>query len=121
MIIIHYLVDSLVAFPYDFGMLRRHITDSLVQALGDTPVVLINGARQTGKTTLVQSADPPLSDRQYLTFDDPSVLAAAKADPSGFISGLTAPVTLDEVQHVPELFPAIKVAVDKKRDPGRFL
>ena len=120
MIINRYMVDRLEDAVYDFGMLRRHITDSLVQALTDTPVVLINGARQTGKTTLVKSAEPPLSDRQYLTFDDPSLLAAAKADPSGFISGLTTPVTLDEVQHVPELFPAIKVAVDRKRDPGRF-
>jgi predicted AAA+ superfamily ATPase len=102
-------------------MLRRHITDNLVQALGDTPVVLINGARQTGKTTLVQSTEPLLSNRQYLTFDDPSILAAAKRDPSGFVSGLISPVTLDEVQHVPEIFPALKVAVDRKREPGRFL
>ena len=69
-------------------MLRRHIIDSLVQVLGDTPVVMVNGARQTGKTTLVQSTEPPVSDRQYLTFDDPSILAAAKGDPSGFVSGL---------------------------------
>lgn len=102
-------------------MLRRHITGNLVQALGDTPVVLINGARQTGKTTLVQSTEPLLSNRQYLTFDDPSILAAAKRDPSGFVSGLISPVTLDEVQHVPEIFPALKVAVDRKREPGTFL
>jgi predicted AAA+ superfamily ATPase len=51
-----------------------------------------------------------------LTFDDPGVLAAAKRDPNGFIAGLNTPVTLDEVQHVPELFPAIKVAVDRKRE-----
>src|SRR5215470_6949432 len=72
-------------------MLRRHIADSLVQALSDTPVVLVNGARQTGKTTLVQSSEAPLSGRQYLTFDDPSILAAARRDPSGFVSGLTSP------------------------------
>ena len=58
---------------------------------------------------------------QYLTFDDPGVLAAAQRDPNGFVAGLTSPVTLDEVQHVPELFPAIKVAMDRKREPGRFL
>ena len=92
-----------------------------MQALSDTPVVLVNGARQTGKTTLVQPAESPLSDRQYLTFDDPSILAAAKGDPSGFVSGLTLPVTLDEVQRVPEIFPAIKIAMDRKRQPARFL
>jgi uncharacterized protein len=103
------------------GMLRRHITENLVQALGDTPVVLVNGARQTGKSTLVQSTEPPVSGRQYLTFDNTNLLAAAKGDPSGFVSGLTTPVTLDEVQHVPEIFPAIKLAVDRKRESGRFL
>jgi predicted AAA+ superfamily ATPase len=102
-------------------MIRRHITKPLLQALADTPVVLVNGARQTGKSTLVQSAELTKHDRQYLTLDDPGVLAAAKRDPNGFIAGLNPLVTLDEVQHAPELFPAIKVSVDRKREPGRFL
>lgn len=103
------------------AMIRRHLTDQLLQALEDTPAVLVNGARQTGKSTLVQSAELTKQDRQYLTFDDPGVLAAARRDPNGFIAGLNAPVTLDEVQHVPALFPAIKMAIDRKREPGRFL
>ena len=102
-------------------MIRRHITDSLLEALADTPVVLVNGARQAGKSTLVQSAELTGDGRQYLTFDNPGVLAAAKRDPNGFVAGLSTPITLDEVQHVPELFPAIKTAVDRKREPGRFL
>ena len=102
-------------------MIRRHITDHLLQALADTPVALVNGARQTGKSTLVQSAELIEQGRHYLTFDDPGVLGAAKLDPNGFIAGLTTPVTLDEVQHLPELFPAIKVAVDRRREAGRFL
>jgi predicted AAA+ superfamily ATPase len=103
------------------AMIRRHVTEHLLQALADTPVVLVNGARQTGKSTLVQSAELTGRGRQYLTFDDPGVLAAAKGDPNGFIAGLNTAVTLDEVQHVPELFPAIKVEVDRKREAGRFL
>jgi uncharacterized protein len=103
-------------------MIRRHITDYLLQALQDTPAVLVNGARQTGKSTLVQSPEVALPQgRQYLTFDDPGVLAAAKRDPKGFITGLTTPVTLDEIQRAPELFPSIKVVVDRRREPGRFL
>jgi len=102
-------------------MIHRHITDQLLQALADTPAVLINGARQTGKSTLAQVPELTRQGRQYLTFDDPGVLAAAKQDPVGFIAGLSTPVTLDEVQHAPELFPAIKMAIDRKRDPGRFL
>jgi len=121
LIIIHIMVDYQKESRYACGMLRRNLTDNLVQALGDTPVVLVNGARQTGKSTLVQSTELPESGRQYLTLDDPSLLAAAKGDPSGFVAGLTTPVTLDEVQHVPEIFPAIKVAVDRKRESGRFL
>jgi hypothetical protein len=114
LIIIWVVVDYMI-------MIQRHITEHILQALADTPVVLVNGARQTGKSTLVQSAELTGHGRQYLTFDDPGVLAAARRDPNGFIAGLNTPVTLDEMQHVPELFPAIKVAVDRKREPGRFL
>jgi len=63
-------------------VIRRNITDRLLQALADTPVVLINGARQTGKSTLVQSREVAGERRQYLTFDDPGVLAAARRDPT---------------------------------------
>src|SRR5947199_3659867 len=103
-------------------VIRRNITDHLLQALADTPVVLINGARQTGKSTLVQPREvADESTRQSLTCDDHGVLAAARRDPNGFLAGLTTPVTLDEIQRVPELFPSIKVAVDRKREPGSFL
>lgn len=102
-------------------MLRRHLTDRVLDALADTPAVLVNGARQTGKSTLVQSSDLGGQDRHYLTFDDPGILAAAKRDPNGFVAGLETSVTLDEVQHVPELFPVIKAAIDSQRQPGRFL
>jgi len=102
-------------------MFHRHIAGNLLQALEDTPAVLVNGARQTGKSTLVQSTLLLKRGRQYLTFDDPGVLAAAKRDPNGFIAGLNTAVTLDEVQHVPELFPVIKAAIDRKREAGRFL
>jgi len=55
-------------------MIRRLITDRLLQALVDTPVALVNGARQTGKSNLVQSAEVIEQGRQFLTFDDPGVL-----------------------------------------------
>ena len=102
-------------------MLHRHLTGPLLEALADTPAVLVNGARQTGKSTLVQSAEVAGQERQYLTFDDPGILAAARRDPNGFVAGLNAPVTLDEIQHVPELFSVIKAVIDQNRQPGRFL
>lgn len=83
-------------------------------------MVLLNGARQVGKSTLVQSLTD--GDRaQYLTLDDATVLAAASSDPSGFVAGLAGPVILDEVQRIPGLFLALKAAVDRDRQPGRFL
>jgi predicted AAA+ superfamily ATPase len=114
LIIIQIQVDNI-------AMLRRHIIDRLLDGLADTPAVLVNGARQTGKSTLVQSTELAEQNRQYLTFDDPGILAAAKRDPNGFVAGLNMPVTLDEVQHVPGIFPVIKAAIDRKRQPGQFL
>lgn len=103
-------------------MLRRNIALRAEEALSDSPVVLLQGARQTGKTTLARAlAKESSPSRRYLTLDDPAVLAAARENPSGFIAGLDGPVVLDEVQFAPELFPAIKVAVDRSRELGRFL
>jgi predicted AAA+ superfamily ATPase len=98
----------------------RHVQPQIIEALNDTPIVLLNGARQTGKSTLAKSLLTSHG-RRYLTLDDQATLAAAKSDPAGFISGLDGPVTLDEVQRAPELFLAIKAAVDRNREPGRFL
>jgi len=103
------------------AMFRRNLTGQLIEALADTPAVLVNGARQTGKSTLVQSKEVAKDGRHYITFDDPGVLAAARSDPNGFLAGLPLPVTLDEVQYVPELFPVIKAAIDRRRQPGQFL
>ncbi|MBI2435854.1 MAG: ATP-binding protein [Candidatus Hydrogenedentes bacterium] len=101
-------------------MIRRNIEIAIRQATADTPAVLLNGARQTGKTTLVK-AIAETSGAAYFTLDDAATLALIAGDPSGFIRGLTGPVVVDEVQKVPELFPAIKLSVDRNRKPGRFL
>ena len=80
-------------------MIARHLTAVVRQALSDRPVVLLHGARQTGKSTLVRTlADAERPVRRYLTLDDAGVLAAAHADPAGFVAGLDGPVALDEVQ-----------------------
>ena len=102
-------------------MYRRHITAQLLAALGDTPVVLLHGARQVGKSTLAQELATKGHPARYLTLDDAAVLAAAKSDPAGFVRGLDEPVVIDEVQRAPELFIPIKTSVDRDRRPGRFL
>lgn len=101
-------------------MIQRNIEDAIRLALSDTPVVLLNGARQTGKTTLAQAV-AATTGAQYLTLDDAATLALAAGDPAGFVRNLSGSVVLDEVQKAPDLFPAIKLAVDRNRQPGRFL
>lgn len=102
-------------------MYKRNIFNSILQALADTPVVFLRGARQTGKSTLVRAiADGPHHAR-YVTLDNAGVLSAASADPAGFIAGLEKPVVIDEAQRVRELFLAIKEDVDRNRRPGRYL
>ena len=98
----------------------RFAAERLKEALVDTPVVLIHGPRQSGKTTLAQAIGGPLG-FSYFSFDNPVLANAAEADPAGFVDDLPERAILDEVQHVPKLFPAIKLAVDRRRTPGRFL
>lgn len=102
-------------------MIQRNITPNLLDALADTPVVLINGARQTGKSTLVQSIAGASHPARYITLDTASVLAAARNDAAGFLAGIEEAVVIDEVQKAPELFPAIKADVDRNRKPGKYL
>ena len=101
-------------------MYRRNIESGLHSALADTPVVLLNGARQTGKSTLARGIAEAAS-VPYVTLDDATQLAAAGADAQGFLAGLGDRAVIDEVQKAPDLFPAIKMSVDQDRRPGRFL
>ena len=106
-------MDNIVHFP-------RWIISQLHEALEDSPVVLVHGPRQCGKTTLVQTmADT--GEYQYISFDDDVQRTAALNDPAGFLDMLPGKVALDEVQRVPQLFTAIKTRVDRDRKPGQFI
>jgi predicted AAA+ superfamily ATPase len=104
-----------------FQMIPRHLRSAVLEALQDTPVVLLHGARRTGKSTLAQSLAAEAYPARYVTLDDLGALSAASTDPAGFLAGLPDRVVLDEVQRVPELFLAIKQVVDRSRQAGRFL
>jgi uncharacterized protein len=96
----------------------RYIQPRVMAALADTPVVLLSGPRQAGKTTLVRQLAG--TERRYLTLDDEVTRLAAKEDPVGLIRSIDSAV-IDEVQRAPDLLLAIKKAVDEDRRPGRFL
>jgi predicted AAA+ superfamily ATPase len=98
----------------------RWLTTRIEEALADTPVVLLNGARQTGKSTLAQALGTARNGR-YVTLDDPTALAAARSDPVAFADDGAALTVIDEIQKAPDLLPAIKLLVDRQRRPGRYL
>lgn len=98
--------------------IQRALSPRVREALSDTPVVLVAGPRQAGKTTLVRGLCAEQG-RTYLTLDDPDLLLAARQDPKGLLAAEW--LAIDEIQRAPGLLPAIKQSVDQDRRPGRFL
>ena len=98
----------------------RYAEGPLVEALSDSPAVLLHGPRQCGKTTLARLVGDSMG-YGYISFDDDVARNAANADPAGFVAGLPEHAILDEVQRVPSLFTALKQEIDRRRAPGRFL
>lgn len=96
----------------------RRIEPRIAEAMADTPVVLLAGPRQAGKTTLVRQVAG--SGVRYLTMDDELTLLSAQEDPVGMIRSLDRAV-IDEIQRAPSLLLAIKKSVDEDRRSGRFL
>lgn len=95
----------------------RHLAPRIQESLQDTRVVLVNGPRQCGKTTLVRQL---AGDMRYLTLDDPGLAALAQQDPVGLVRQLDRAV-IDEIQRAPQLMLALKMSVDEDQRPGRFL
>lgn len=100
-------------------MYKRSIFDKLNKSLSWNPVVLLTGARQTGKTTLMKEVCNK-KNYNYVTFDDLQQQTFAKTDPIGYIKNLKKPVIIDEIQRVPEIFLPIKKDVDENREAGRY-
>lgn len=98
----------------------RFVRPRLAESLADTPVVLVHGPRQCGKTTLARLVGDEAG-YTYVNFDDDVRRASAQTDPVGFVADLPPKAVLDEVQRVPALFTSIKAAVDRDRRPGRFI
>lgn len=95
---------------------KRYLHESIQEAMGHFPAILITGARQSGKSTLSMSLC-----ENYITLDDIMMLTLAKNDPVMFVSRLKTPIVIDEIQKAPELLSAIKMAIDSDRRAGQFI
>ena len=103
----------------DRAPLPRLVQAALLAAARTMPAVVVTGARQTGKSTLVRELGPE-ADRLYLTLDDLDVMDQATARPADLV-GRAPRLTIDEVQRQPALLRAVKRAIDQRRTAGRFL
>lgn len=93
--------------------INRQLRDRLQNSVNSRPAVLLTGARQTGKSSLLQKHFPATT---YVTFDHPRQVDAAKDSPEYFLSRFEAPVILDEIQYVPELLRYLKILIDQHRN-----
>lgn len=98
--------------------IKRAVEDSIMKTANTFPVLLVTGPRQVGKSTMLEhlAAD----DRKVVTLDDPDARYLAKQDPALFMQRYTPPVLIDEIQYAPELFPYLKMAVDKSKRNGDY-
>lgn len=96
----------------------RDLSERILRAARHFPVVILTGARQVGKTTLLRAAFP---EHDYVTLDVPSEAASAERDPEDFFRRHPPPVLVDEIQYAPALFRHVKIAVDRSRRKGGFV
>ena len=93
--------------------INRHIEDYILKASKTFPVVILTGARQIGKTTLLEHISN--GERKVISLDNPILRKNAKEDPEKFLQTYSPPILIDEIQYAPELFPYIKIYVDKNK------
>lgn len=100
-------------------MIQRWLVPKIITSLKEFPIVQIVGARQTGKTTILMHLLP--YDFQIYSLDDQTLLQAAALDPQDFVNRDERPMCIDEIQKLPALIPAMKLAVDRSSHKGLYL
>jgi predicted AAA+ superfamily ATPase len=95
-------------------IISRAIEKQLSRAAKAFSAVVVTGPRRSGKTWLLRHQFPKA---QYFLFEDPDVIGRFRADPQGFLDGVTPPVILDEIQNVPEVFNFVRSRIDQ--NPGK--
>jgi predicted AAA+ superfamily ATPase len=101
-----------------FSIVSRTLSSTVLRVSARFPVLLVTGPRQVGKTTLLEQCAE--GGRKSVTLDDLDQRDLARRDPALFLQRHEPPLIIDEVQYAPELFGAIKIAVDKAKKPGQF-
>jgi uncharacterized protein len=100
-------------------LIKRHAEQTLERLAHPFPAVLVTGSRQTGKTTLFTHSSLT-EGLEYVTFDDPDMVGSLRSDPKTFMELHKPPVIFDEVQRVPEIFPYLKMTIDRSRSSGMY-
>ncbi len=98
--------------------IKRTLEETVLATSKQFPVVLVTGARQVGKTTMLLHIKE--KERTYVSLDDPLIQVLAKEDPALFLQRFTPPLFIDEIQYAPQLLPYIKLTVDRQRQNGLF-
>ena len=98
---------------------HRYLSHAIRRAARTFPAILVTGARQTGKTTLLRHEFG--KSHRFVSLDRPDVRARAQADPLAFLGDHPAPLVLDEIQYAPDLLHFVKERIDADRKPGRFI
>ncbi len=99
-------------------MIERTIKDSILSLSKEYPVILVQGPRQSGKTTLVKTLFP---EKKYITLEDIDTRSRAIEDPRGFLSNIPDGAILDEVQRAPDILSYIQSIVDSNNKMGMFI
>lgn len=100
-------------------MIKREAYNAVIRLAEQFPVVAITGPRQSGKTTLAKAAFPQ---KRYVTLDDKNMREIARSEPGDFLKAFPDGAIIDEAQKVPEIFDAIKLAVDSSEySPGKYI
>jgi predicted AAA+ superfamily ATPase len=101
------------------GLAERRLIDVAAARFFEEPVLVLNGPRTVGKSTLLNRLAGRLG-RPVIDCDDPAMRSAVLADPGRFVEA-AEPVLIDEYQHVPELLDAIKAQLNRDLRPGRYV
>ncbi len=101
--------------------LARNINEDLILNIQNTPVTLLNGVRQSGKSTLLKELQKQKIVSEYITLDSLETQALLSESPEKYLESLPTGTAIDEIQRMPEVFLSIKKVVDENRMPGRFI